>query len=371
LTVAAAGVHAAPRLKRCCLLLFALLFGFGGVAHAADTAFVFVGENDPSGADEAFLRLGRNRDLPTAREQPGRLQEPPRARLAKAVEAYARLQLDDARARLDSLESEVAATGGAGLDRGELIELFATRAAVRFAAGNEAQAWDDLLQVAAFAPARPLDPARFPPRVIETEKRAAEALAAGGKLSAGVTPADADLFVDGLAVGRGAAEAVLPAGRHFVRAERPGFTSAGKTLEIARGGDAQVALTLASRSAPAVGEFTRAAAVLGARRVVGGFIGARGDAPTLELLYVGTTGGDVRARAQLDVARLTTAELEAAVDRMVPPPSDKRPWFKRPLVWGLVGGGLAAAALAVGLGVGLSGGHVAGWSAHVDLTGTR
>jgi PEGA domain len=361
-------------LQRRCLFILVGMIAFAGAACAAepaDLAFVFVGEADPSGADEAFLRLGRKRDLPTVREQPGRLQEPPRARLAKAVEAYARLQLDDARARLDALETEVAAAGGAGLDRGELIELFATRAAVRFATGNEAQAWDDLLQVAAFAPARPLDPARFPPRVIETEKRAAEALAAGGKLSASATPADADLSVDGLPVGRGTVEVVLPAGRHFVRAERGGFLSAGKTIEIARGGDATLTLPLSSRSAPAVGEFTRAAAVLGARRVVGAFIGARGDAPTLELLAVVTAGGDVRARAQLEVGRLTTAELEAAVDRLAPPPRDKRPWFKRPLVWGLVGGGLAAAALAVGLGVGLSGGHVAGWSAHVDLTGAR
>src|SRR5262245_31922789 len=108
-------------LKRLSLLVFVI-----GVAHAAEPAVVFVGEADPSGADEALLALAKSRGLPAAREEISSLAEEPRTRLKKAVEAFARLQLPDARARLDALEGEAAASGAAGLQRGELIELFAT-----------------------------------------------------------------------------------------------------------------------------------------------------------------------------------------------------------------------------------------------------
>jgi hypothetical protein len=343
-----------------------------GAAHAAEPAVVFVGEPDPSGADEALLALGRARGLPVAREQTGSLAEEPRARLHKAVEAFARLLLPDARARFDALEAEAAASGGAGFTRGELIELFASRAALRLTAGEEGAAWDDLLQVAAFSPARPLDPARFPPRLVETARRAAEALVAGGKLLLSVRP-DAALYVDGLAVGRGQVEVVLPAGRHFVRAERAGFTAAGRTVEISPAG-AQVALLLSPRPAPPSESYLARASQLGAHRVVGAWISARGETPLLELSLAEVATGRVRGRTSLELsARLGEATLAAALDRLVPPASiaPPPPLWKRRWLWGVVGGALAATALSVGLGVGLSAQHVDGFSARVDLRGAR
>ncbi len=340
-------------------------------AEPSDTAFVFAGESDPSGADDAFLRAGRSRGAKVAREVPGHLEEEPRSRLQKAVEAYARLQLPDARDRLDALETEAAATGGVGLGRGELIELFATRAAVRLAGGGEAAAWDDLLQVATFAPARPLDPARYPPRVLEAERRAAEALTIGGKLAVSVLPVDASVFVDGLVLGRGSVEAVLPTGRHFVRAERAGFTAAGRTIEVGQTG-AAASLSLTARPVPSSELLTRSAGLLSASRVVGAWIDTHDGAPVLELSVIDVATGQVRARAQLETARVTSSDLDAVLGRLLPVSATApRRWFRRPLVWGLVGGVVAAAALSVGLGVGLSPGRVGGWSAHVDLQGAR
>jgi hypothetical protein len=341
-------------------------------ARAGDAAFVFVGEPDPSGADEAFLKLGVARGAPVAREQPGSVAEDPRARLQKAIEAYARLQLPDARARLDALEAEVAASGGAGLDRGELVELFATRAAVRSAAGDEGATWDDLLQVAAFAPSRPLDPARFPPRLVETERRAAESLSTSGKLM--VSASDASIFVDGLDVGRGQIEVVVPAGRHFVRAARAGFSPSGRTVEVSAQG-ASLTIPLSARAAPPIDLFVQRAQMAGSRRVLGAYIGARNGGAVLELLLAEVATGVVRGRVTLDVgARLSESALESAVDALLPPPPTEHPrapWYKRPLVWGIVGGVVAATALSVGLGVGLGGDHVAGFSIRVDLKGAR
>ena len=310
-----------PALKRLVLAGgFAICFAWG-VAHAAPPALVFVGNPNPSGADEALLALARARGLVVAREALGSLEEEPRARLHKAVEAFARLQLPDARARLDALEGEAAAGGAAGLTRGELIELFATRATLRLAAGNEGGAWDDLLQVAAFSPARPLDPARFPPKVLETERRAAEALAAGGKLTAIVTPADATLFVDGLAAGRGQAELVLPAGRHFVRAERLGFSGAGRTIEVTPAG-ATLSLALSPRPTPPRDSFVNRAAQLGRKQAVGAWIGAHGATAELELVLLEVPGGQARGQTSLPLGpRLTDAALAAALDLLVPPAS--------------------------------------------------
>lgn len=361
-------MEGSSRLKRLGLILLLLSLN----ARAADVAFVFVGEPDPSGADEAFLKLGASRGAATAREQLGTVAEDPRARLSKAIEAYARLQLPDARARLDALEAEVASSGGAGLDRGALIELFATRAAVRVAGGDDGGAWDDLLQVAAFAPSRPLDPARFPPRVIETERRAAQSLSASGKLS--VTASDASIFVDGLDAGRGSVEVVVPAGRHFVRAERAGFSPSGRTIEVSANG-ASLTIALSARPAPPVDLFVRRAQLAGARRVLGAYIGAKSGAAVLELLLADVASGVVRSRVSLELgARLSESALASAVDALLPPPPAEHrhvPWYKRPLVWGIVGGVVAATALSVGLGVGLGGDHVDGWSIRVDLKGAR
>jgi hypothetical protein len=348
----------------CCADLKRLLLviaSAASVAHAAPPALVFAGDADPSGADEALLALGRARGMTVTRERVGNLAEEPRARLQKAVEAFARLQLADARARFDALESEVAATGGLGLTRGELIELFATRATMRVTAGNDGGAWDDLLQVAAFSPARPLDPARFPPRVLELERRATEALAAGGKLTVTTTPGDAALFVDGLAAGR---ELVVPAGRHFVRAERAGFEGAGRTVEVTPAG-ASVSLALSPRAAPPMEMFR-------GPRVVGAWIGARDGAAVLELAHV--RDGRVSARTSVTLGpRLTEPALAAALELLVPPESTapRKPVYKRAWFWGVIGGAAAAAALAVGLGVGLGGGHVDGYSVRVGLGGTR
>jgi hypothetical protein len=351
---------------------FALLLFLAAAARAATPALVFVGDADPSGADEALLALGRSRGAPVAREPLGNLGEEPRARLAKAVEAFARLLLPDARARLDALEGEAAASGAAGLTRGELVELFATRATLRLTAGNEGGAWDDLLQVAAFSPGRPLDPARFPPRVLETERRAAEALAAGGKLAFSAVPADATLFVDGLAQGRGTVELVLPAGRHFVRAERAGFTGAGHTVEISpQGMPASLSLTLQPRPAPPVKSFIERATQ---KQVVGAWIGARDNVAVLELALIEVATGQVRGRASLPLGpALTDSALATALDVLVPPSSTAPPppLYKRPWLWAVVGGVAAAAALSIGLGVGLSSHHIDGFSARVDLQGAR
>jgi PEGA domain len=347
----------------------------------SETAFVYFGEPDPSGVDQSFLALARRRGAPIARETPGQLAELPHgAALARAVEEYSQLHFKEAIAALDALEREVVPRGGGGLTQGELVDLHAYRAAARTAVGDEAGAWDDLLAAAVLAPSRPLDPARFSPRVVEAARRAAQALGAPAKLAIDVAPDDALIIVDGQLLGRGRVELSLPVGAHLVRAERSGFQSAGRLFELKPEGGAE-RLTLRPADPPTPEQLAARAAQLDARRALAAFLVLEHGQAFVELELVDVRSVRVLAHARLaDDARLTTGDLGGMIDALLgslpdgaerPSARPKPPWYRRPLVWGLVGGALAAAALGVGLGVGLSGGREPGFAVHVNLGSVR
>jgi hypothetical protein len=349
-------------------------------ARAADLAFVWFGEPDPSGVDQAFLALGRRRGAPSLRESPGRLGDEPLAgRLARAVAAAQALDLKGALAGFDEVEREVVARGGADLSEGELVDLYTSRAGAHAAMGDEGDAWSDLVQAAVLAPTRPLDPARFPPRLVEAARRAAQAAAmTRARLAVSVQPDDASIIVDGQLLGRGRVELTLPAGRHFVRGERAGFVAAARVVAIGEAGG-EVRLTLAAATAPTAAELARRGALAASARTLGAFVSARDGRPELTLMLVGGKGTVEGRRALAADATLTTATLAAAVDALLgdeaaraavatsaPPP----PWWRRAWVWGVAGGVAGATAIAVGLGVGLgTRGH--GTDVHVDLGPAR
>jgi len=343
-------------------------------AGANELAFVWWGEPDPTGIDQSFLALARRRGAAAVRETPGRTtDEPLTAKLARAISLEQALDLKGALAAFDDVERDAVARGGGTLSEGELTDLYAHRAATHAALGEEADAWNDLVEAAALAPERPLDPARFAPRLIEAARRAREALTMTGKLVVTTQPADAVVIVDGQLFGRGRVEVPRAGGRHFVRAERAGFVSSGRVVESG-GGATEVRLTLSPLAPPSAADIARRGALADASRVVGGWIG--GGAHAVVTLVLVDRNGAQLAKTSLAVdEQLTSGALAAAVDGLFGSGASdvavvrERPWFRQPAVW-IVAGTVVVLALGVGLGVGLSG-HDNGVVTHVDLGPAR
>jgi hypothetical protein len=351
-----------------------LLVAVASTAGANEVAFVWWGEPDPSGIDQSFLALARRRGAAALRETPGRpTDEPLSARLARAIAQAQALDLKGAIAAFDDIERDAVARGGGTLSGGELTDLYAHRAATHLALGDEADAWNDLTQATALAPERPLDPARFAPRLIEAARRAREALTFGGKLMVSAQPSDAVLIVDGQLFGRGHVEVARAGGRHFVRAERAGFVSAGRVVAIgASGGD--VHLTLTPLAPPGPEQIARRGALAEATHVVGGYIGGGAHA-MVTLLYVDGHGALLGKSALPVDDQLTSGALGAAVEALLgssagaPAAPRERPWYRLPAVW-IIGGCIVSVAISVGVVAGL-GGRDNGVVTHVDLGPAR
>jgi hypothetical protein len=349
-------------------------------AYAAPVAYLFWGERDPSGVDEAFLELGRRRGAPTARETAGQLgHETLRSRLQAATQAFRELRFAEAITQLDGLERDVASHGGGGLTQGELVDLFATRAAARGAEAAEAPAWDDLLVAAALAPNRPLDPARFPPRTLDAARRAAESLPALASLTVSSTPVDAEIIVDGQLLGRGAVTLQRPPGRHFVRAERAGLEPYGRVIDLAPEGST-VTLALGAPTAADPARLARSGTLLGAERVLAASIVAKGDHAALSIRLLDTARARVANQTSIEIdGELTNARLSDAIDALLATPLPRPPeraaprsWLRRGVILGVSAGLLGAAAIGLGIGFGFSGqGHGVGFSAHTDLGPAR
>jgi len=350
------------------------------VAGAAEPpAYLYVGEPDPGGVDEAFLALGRRRGAVALRETPGQLKtERLGTRLSRALKEYEQLHLPEAIAALDEIERDATASGGDGLTQGEIVDLYAHRAAAHIALGDDAAGWDDLLRIAVLAPDRPLDAARFSPRTIESARRAAQTTRASAALTLDAQPDDATLLVDGAVAGHGRAEVRLPVGRHFVRAERAGFHGAGRLVDLAVGGTA-ARVELSPLSVPSVDDIAKRGALAGAHRVLAASLTAKGPHAALALQWVDVPSHRSLGRSELPLdERLTTAALTSSVDALVGAPVEpapaaprSRPWYRKPIVWGVTAGLLAAGAIGTGLGVGLSGRPPSGVVTHVDLGAAR
>lgn len=368
-------------------------------ARAQPTAapvVVLWGAPDASGADAALTRWAQRRGLAVVRELPATAEATTptaAATLAAGRAAYRALRLDEAARALDDAAALAAESGGAGLARGDLVELAVLRAACRLARGDEGAAWDDLLAAAAIAPDRPLDPAAWPPRLVAEARRAAMALGPAVSLELVVTPPDAALFVDGEPLARGTVATTLRPGRHLVRAERAGFAPRGQAIVVAAG-VARARLTLSAVAPPTAAAIAARAAMArgeGARgEVLGAWIGETdGGGVALHLAAIGV-GGEPRGAAAVALSpALTDGEVAAAAERLMPaPPSAPRAGGvapsptedpaatakrRRARAWtigGAVAGAAAAVALAVGLGVGL-GLSGSGLGVHVDLRGAR
>src|SRR5215468_6989756 len=186
------------------------------------------------------------------------------AQLARAIELYDGLRLDEAAAVLDAALTEARASGGAGLRPSELSDLFLYRALVFTQRGDADRAWEEMVRGLVVDPTRVLDPARFPPRAVQAFQRAAAQVRAlpVGRLAPDAAPA-CSVTIDG----RDAAAPALPFGEHFVRVECPGELPSGAAVTLAEPRQ-EVALARVAAPAPPDEAIVRLAAGRGATSVL-------------------------------------------------------------------------------------------------------
>ncbi|HEV3030461.1 MAG TPA: hypothetical protein VG319_02405 [Polyangia bacterium] len=170
--------------------------------------------------------------------------------LKSAVTKALRLAFDEALADLEGVIAELDATGGAGLTRNELADVFlyrgmavaradwkalaATDGAAMSAA--RAQAFADYARAAVLAPDRALNPREVPPQVVADFARAVAEARQQPRASLAVRgDADATVSMDGAAPARVAGGVTfhdVTYGEHFLAVEELGRAPWGKRLAV-------------------------------------------------------------------------------------------------------------------------------------------
>jgi hypothetical protein len=261
-----------------------------------------------------------------------------------AIGAYDALRVEDARSDLDRAVTALDSTGGEGIAPNQLSDLFVYRGLVRAQQGDDAGAWDELVIAATFDPARVLDPARFPPRVIAEWDRAKAAVAALPR---------ATLTVDappGCAIAVDAATAEpstsVVAGAHWVRVTCADHASWGARVAVAAP-DTSIAAKPVAWLPPADADLAIQARTAGAHAVVV----AEVHALTAMARLVDTDGRERDRRTVALPSDGDLAPLAAAVATLLAPPAARpvaahpthQPWYRSK--WAYAAGAAVLAAV--------------------------
>jgi len=255
--------------------------------------------------------------------------------LARAIAAYDALQLDEARAVLDQARDLADRTGAAGLTTAQLSDIFLYRGLVKVQLGDETSAWDELVTAIAVDSSRELDPARFPPKVVEQFRRAKDTLlhdrpAPDLQMDA---PAGCTSFVDGAA---SSGKAHLPAGPHWIRVACPDRLPWGQRIDLTTVG-AHLAPDPSPYAPPSDAELLVQARVAGARGLV--IAEVHGAVATARIV---SPDGRERDRRTVTITG-DLAPLAAAVGDLLTPASEHHHWYQSKWAW--AGGAAALAAL--------------------------
>lgn len=260
--------------------------------------------------------------------------------LAAGVAAYDELRFEDAAAALEQALEAVDRTGGDGLERDALADLFLYRG-LTHVQRQEAGAWDELVAAARVDPTRILDPARFPPRAIEQLARARAAVAVARRARVEVAaPAGCAIAIDGADAAGGAA--VVAEGDHWVRVVCPGRRTWGRRITVDRDPMPVVATPLLIEP-PGDDDALIQARVAGARavidvRIADGFARLRHrrvDGRELDQATVAMTGPEPELAVADALARLLAAAPAGGGER----------WYRSRWTWAAAGAALAAAVL--------------------------
>lgn len=270
---------------------------------------------------------------------------PPTARLVeRGIAAYDALQLADAARLLDEARALADRTGGAGLEKAALSDLFLYRALVK-TQGGDPTAWDELVTATIVAPTRVLDPGRFPPRVVGELERARATLA--DRATAQLTiaaPAGCSVRVDGVAAGRATGPDPIAAGTrlvgpHWIDATCPDRAPWGTRIELT--GDTLITARNAPQAPPSLDDMLIQARTAGARAFVA--LELRDRIATVRL--VGIDGRELDRRTVAIAG--TLAPAAPLVRALLVPVVETAPrWYRSRWVWA-AGAALLAVAIAI------------------------
>ncbi len=264
--------------------------------------------------------------------------EPPDAAIRRGIESYEALQLERAWAIFEEVRATLDRTGATGTTPARISDLFIYRGAIRTQRADPDGAWEELVTAMAVAPARVLDPARFPPRTIEELERARKAATARPRVALAVeAPADCAITIDGMGVAL--RELSVLAGAHWVSAACPGAAPWGAR------GDAFEPATRGRAAPGALEPPPEAEALIQAR--VGGASGlviaeVRGRLATLRRLGIDGRERDRRTVAVAGPSRDALVPVAEAL-RDVLQPARREKWYRSRWVWAAGAAGLAAA----------------------------
>lgn len=250
----------------------------------------------------------------------------------QGIEAFDRLELDQAWQWFEQARSDVDRSGAAGLTEAQLSDLFLYRGLIKAQQGDTTTAWDQLVTANTIGPTRELDPGRFAPKIRAEFERARDTVR---------TRARAKLTVqapDGCAVsvdGRPSVGPVdRPLGPHWISTTCPDRRPHGYKIELT--GDVTVPVEPAPYAPPSDTELLVQARTAGARAFVVAEV--RSGIATARLV-----GLDGRERDRRTVA--ITGDLGPLADvlgeLLAPTPVTR--WYKSRWVWAVGGAAVAAA----------------------------
>jgi hypothetical protein len=255
--------------------------------------------------------------------------------VVQGIAAFDALELDRAWSLLEQARSEAVRTGGAGLTRARLSDLFLYRGLVKLQQNDSSSAWEELVASATIDPARELDPGRFAPKVKAEFDRARETVSAKKKATLKIdAAAGCNVYVDGVPA---PASVELPLGSHWINGSCPDSRPDGYRLELT--GDITFPFHPPPYPLPNDSDVLAQARVAGHGLNSFVSIEVRSGVATARLVGIDGRERD-RKTVNVDHGDLTPVG-EALTALLVPPP--KTHWYKSK--WAYAGAAAVAAAI--------------------------
>lgn len=310
------------------LLLVLVLTAPVAAAPAADLVVVWAPGMRTTPVEAAARRAG----AAVIDRSPGQVGEAQTAQVVqRGIDAFDKLDLDTAWQALEQARSEVVRTGGAGLSRAQLSDLFLYRGLIKAQQGDTTAAWEELVVANTIDPTRELDPGRFAPMVRSEFERAKQTVAAKDRAKLTLQlPEGCTANVDGAPI---AGQIELVVGPHWINTTCTDRQPYGYRIELTT--DVTVPIDPVRFSPPSDSDLLVQARTAGSRAFVS--IEVRSGVATARL--VGLDGRE-RDRRTVAVANDLAPVADALTELLTPPKPTH--WYQSKWVW--AAGGVAAAA---------------------------
>lgn len=255
--------------------------------------------------------------------------------VVQGIAAFDAFDLEKAWTLLEQARSEAVRTGGAGLSRARLSDLFLYRGLIKLQQQDSSSAWEELVASATVDPSRELDPGHFAPKVKAEFDRARETVTSKDKVTLTIEAAPGcSVYVDGVPA-PGAVK--LPLGSHWINGTCPDSRPDGYRLELT--GDITFPFHPPPYPLPNDGDVLAQARVAG--HGLNAFISIEVRSGVATARLVGIDGRE-RDRKTVNVENGNLAPVGDAIAALLTPPPEKH-WYKSK--WAYASAGAVAAAI--------------------------